>query len=101
MLSAWPESSEPPHFSADEVHVWAVPLSVQGATADEFTAFLSSDDCDRAASFKSAEARRRFIISHAALQTLLGRYLETSPRDIRSPSVRMANHDSTVRTRRA
>ena len=82
MLSSWPETSEPPRLSADEVHVWAVPLSAAEATADEFTALLSSEDCDRAARFKSADARRRFIVSHAALQTLLGHYLKGPPKDI-------------------
>lgn len=82
MLSDWSKISEPPHLSSDEVHVWAVPLSVQEATTDEYKAMLSSDDCDRAARFKSAEACRRFVVSRAALQTLLGRYLKKSPRDV-------------------
>jgi 4'-phosphopantetheinyl transferase len=44
---------------------------------------LSSDERERAARFKFATDRERYIIAHGALRSILGSYLKVAPADLR------------------
>jgi 4'-phosphopantetheinyl transferase len=80
MTTSWPHINEPVELSADESHVWAVPLAA-AAAADEW-AVLSDDERRRAERFQAADACRHFVVARAALRRLLGRYTSTFPSDI-------------------
>lgn len=78
----WPRCASPPKLSADEVHVWAVPLDVEQPVLSLFAESLSADERRRAERFHFEHVRRRFVNSHGALRQLLGRYLGAQPADI-------------------
>ncbi|MFK7742382.1 MAG: 4'-phosphopantetheinyl transferase superfamily protein [Planctomycetota bacterium] len=63
-------------LSADEVHVWAVPLTGE---AEPFAALLSAAEQDRVQRFRFADHQRRYQIGHGALRRILGGYLGKDP----------------------
>lgn len=78
----WPKATPPIELSADEVHVWAVPLESAAASRDELWAILSADERERAGRFRFDDVRRRFVTARAALRMLLGRYAALAPANI-------------------
>lgn len=64
--------------AADEVHIWTAPLD----TAIEYDN-LTEDERARAARFKMERIRIQFIAARTHLRTILSRYLNTEPRDVR------------------
>lgn len=78
----WPRRASPPKLTADEVHVWAVPLVIEDSTLRLFAELLSPDERARAERFHFERVRRRFIASHGAVRQLLGRYLGIEPADV-------------------
>jgi 4'-phosphopantetheinyl transferase len=64
------------------VHIW--PVSIEGpvAVVDQFRSLLSADETARAARFRFEHLQHSFILARGALRILLGRYLNTSPRDL-------------------
>jgi 4'-phosphopantetheinyl transferase len=71
----WPEKAAPPSLSADEAHVWAIPIDEQHALGEDALATLSDDERWRANQFRLDALRRRFVTARAALRRLLGEYL--------------------------
>jgi 4'-phosphopantetheinyl transferase len=69
--------------SPGEVHVWSVDLDVPSERVGSLGGVLSEDELLRAAAFKVEEGRRRFVVTRAALRTLLGRYLGREAVDLR------------------
>jgi 4'-phosphopantetheinyl transferase len=66
----------------DEIHVWCIPL--QGGEEERgLRHILMPDERDRADRFHFTEDCNRWIKSRSALRLILGRYLDTSPRDVR------------------
>lgn len=61
------------------VHVWRVELDQPAAVVDRLARRLSADQERRVAGFHSDALRRRFVVAHGALRTILGRYLEADP----------------------
>ncbi|CAG0930688.1 4'-phosphopantetheinyl transferase [Thermoflexales bacterium] len=61
------------------VHVWYVSLEQPAPLTHQLEQLLSSDERERAARFHFEHDRRRFIVGHGALRTLLGRYLQVEP----------------------
>jgi 4'-phosphopantetheinyl transferase len=78
----WPEPNDWVVLSADDVHVWTVPLNAPGARLAEFTARLTDEERLRADRFMREDVRRRFIVARAGLRTILGRYLAMPPEDV-------------------
>ena len=64
-------------MSADEVHLWRVPLDDSRTT--ELRATLSPDERARAHRFHFERDRRRFIVARGCLRTILGQYLKKDP----------------------
>ncbi|MDO8540966.1 MAG: hypothetical protein Q7S40_11065 [Opitutaceae bacterium] len=78
----WPAPS-PPHFlEPDEAHVWRTSLLASDAHIDAFAQTLSADERERAARFRFAIHRRRFVAGRGKLRSLLGRYLGHAPADL-------------------
>lgn len=59
-----------------EVHVWRIPLDPPRAGASSLLPCLSDDERGRAAAFHFEADRDRYVVAHAALRTLLSRYLD-------------------------
>lgn len=61
----------------EQVHIWRISLAP--AEPERYRATLSAEERDRADRFRADRHRRRFIVAHAALRLVLGRYLEWEP----------------------
>jgi 4'-phosphopantetheinyl transferase len=68
----------PPPLLPRELHVWRVELDRPPA-ADVLAGRLSAEERRRAERFVREIDRRRFLVGHAALRTILGRYLDIPP----------------------
>jgi len=69
--------------ASDEVHTWCVSLDVPPDTSGDLYATLTSDERNRSARLRFERDRRRFVVAHGALRTLLGRYLGIPPGAVR------------------
>ena len=84
----------PPPLPADEVHAWAVPLGVSPESSDKSQepsnslaldsrlSTLDSHERERATRFTRDDLRRRFVVAHTALRTILGHYLGIEPGEV-------------------
>jgi len=66
-----------------EIHVWHANLAVAEQSIDRLLKLLDTDEQSRAARFLVAHAREQYIVSHAFLRVVLGRYLQIQPLAIR------------------
>lgn len=66
----------------DHVHFWFTPLAEADSRVPELRHLLSREEALRGERFRFERDRSSYIISHAVLRQLLGRYLDMSPRDI-------------------
>jgi 4'-phosphopantetheinyl transferase len=80
--SDWPVCDDWPELAGDEAHVWAVPLVMRLAAADQLTHALNLEEQERANDFRLDDARRRFVIARGALRHLLGKYLGLQPGEV-------------------
>jgi 4'-phosphopantetheinyl transferase len=71
-----------PTPATGEVHVWSVALDLPPAGIARIAKVLATDELQRAAEIRSEDARRRFLITRAALRLLLGRHLERDPAEL-------------------
>jgi 4'-phosphopantetheinyl transferase len=62
-----------------EVDVWQISLTQPGTAYEPLTDLLCSSEHERAERFKFDRHRRRFVVAHAALRSILSQYLETAP----------------------
>jgi len=72
-------SSGGPALSDGEVHVWRIPLEVEGESSPRRARLLSPDERERMARFRFDVHRNRFALRRAALRVILGRYLGQDP----------------------
>ena len=79
--AAWKTATSHPPIGPGEVHVWRAPLAETDVPA--LGQVLSPDEWIRAERFHFALDRARFISGRGLLRTILGRYLDLSPRDLR------------------
>jgi len=67
----------------DDVHVWRAALDVEPRRMALLLPLLTPEERTRAARFRLARDRDRFIAGRARLRLLLGRYLAVPPAEIR------------------
>ena len=77
----WRPAVTHPNLTPGEVHVWRAALS--NSHPAEFGAVLSPDEWMRARRFHFERDRSRYICGRGLLRTILGRYLEIDPRNLR------------------
>lgn len=65
----------------DDVHVWRATLT--GIDPARFEPTLSADEQERAARFRFARDRHRYVVTRGVLRALLGRYLNQAPERLR------------------
>jgi 4'-phosphopantetheinyl transferase len=73
---------ECPSFKPQEVHIWLILLDDPRLCGECCQTFLSEDEVDRASRFKFDRDRRRFLVSHAALRSILAAYLKGPPQGV-------------------
>jgi 4'-phosphopantetheinyl transferase len=76
----WPASAIPTAISADEVHLWAWPLSPDDLSAH--SEILDAAELQRMYSFHFAPDRERYAVAHANLRRILGGYLNQPAKKI-------------------
>ena len=67
----------------DEVHVWHIALDLPENAIAPLLELLDAEERNRAARFKFPAPRNQFVVSHAFVRSVLGRYLQIDARDIR------------------
>lgn len=65
-----------------EAHVWHADLGMPPNQVDPFYGLLDREEQDRASRFRIRILRDEFVLSHAFLRLVLGKYLEIDPRDV-------------------
>lgn len=68
-----------PRLSPGELHVWQVDLDAAPPVLAALAEHLSPEERRRSDRFVREADRRRYVASHAALRTILGRYLGLPP----------------------
>lgn len=82
MRVVWPALSIVPELNGTDVHVWAVPLRVDGERLAELRALLSPDEVAKAERIIVPGKREQSIVARGALRTLLAQYTGVPPRDL-------------------
>lgn len=81
--NSWPEAPEQPDCGADDVHVWRAYLNQDGMTAQSLADLLSPDEHQRAEQYHFQRDREHFIVARGILRTILSRYLNVPPGQLR------------------
>ena len=79
-LVTWNQPSPFPTLTEDAVHLWRIPLDTPPV---HVAALLSSEERQRADSFRFTRHRDRFITAHGMLRRLLAAYLHIEPTQLR------------------
>ncbi len=77
-----PVEDPPAAEVATAVHLWRVDLNPAPETLAALAEILSVEECQKLQSFQFEADRRRYLVSHAALRRILGRYLGLPPRHV-------------------
>jgi 4'-phosphopantetheinyl transferase len=80
-LADWKAVSEPPPLRPGEVHVWRVELA--DGDLEALRPLLSLAESIRAERFHFSRDRARFTAGRGRLRTILGRYLDLPPHELR------------------
>jgi 4'-phosphopantetheinyl transferase len=70
-------------LSNSEIHIWRSNINISKSLANEMLPILSSDEKERANSFKFDEHRLKFIAARSTLRKILSCYLEIDPASIK------------------
>jgi 4'-phosphopantetheinyl transferase len=73
------EKNRPLHIVERDVHVWGAVLEEPGASVETGILMLGTTERMRAARFVRDLDRRRYVLAHATVRVILGRYLDCSP----------------------
>jgi 4'-phosphopantetheinyl transferase len=67
----------------DDVHVWRATLTWPEAAAHRLEQCLAADERDKMERFRFEKDRRRYLVGRGLLRSLLGRYLDVAPQELR------------------
>jgi len=79
----WSRPPLSPRLSNDEVHVWIAHLDLPAASLQKLQDTLSAGEKDRAERFRFPRDRQCYVAAHGLLRTILGRYVDVEPRQLR------------------
>jgi 4'-phosphopantetheinyl transferase len=79
----WSAASELPALEADMVHVWSASLGAAPSTVQSLLRTLTPDEVSRAERFHFQKDREHFIVARGLLRSILSRYLDTEPSQLR------------------
>lgn len=71
-----------PTTAGASVDIWTIRLDLSPSSVDAAKKLLSPGECARIDAFRNEQARRNYIISHAALRQILAGRLDVTPVDI-------------------
>jgi 4'-phosphopantetheinyl transferase len=78
-MTVWEPSPPQASLGANRVDLWRVALNVEPACQAALGDLLSSQETQQACRFQFERDRRRYLVAHAALRTILSRYLGCDP----------------------
>jgi 4'-phosphopantetheinyl transferase len=70
-------------LASDEVHVWRASLNCTAAQVEILKHILSAEELRRAGRYRFQKDREHFIVARGLLRTILGRYLDVEPGQLR------------------
>jgi 4'-phosphopantetheinyl transferase len=79
----WQQDTTRNFTVGNEIDVWRVKTADHLALIAQLIKLLLPDEVKRAERYYQEKDRQRFIVSRAALRTILGQYLDQKPEDIR------------------
>ena len=82
-MPSWPPPPDQSSLETNDVHIWRASLEQSPTIVEELRQLLSPDEQSRADRFHFEKDRRHFTTARGYLRTLLGRYLEIAPAEIR------------------
>jgi len=71
----WHPPHELPPLLGEAVHIWSVRLDINPAQVHRLGETLAEDERERAAAFRFAHLRARFVVTRAVVRQLLARYV--------------------------
>jgi 4'-phosphopantetheinyl transferase len=80
--STWQSAVPGKPLSSNDVHVWCASLDIDILQSKNLSMNLSADELARAGRFRFERDRKRFILAHAFLRVIIGRYLEINPHQL-------------------
>ena len=75
----WETPPDGPELKSHQVHIWRLFLNLASDSAQALELSLSKDEAEHAARFHFAADKRRFIVAHAGLRSILARYVPCEP----------------------
>jgi len=78
-ITDWIPPPEPLHLQEGHVHIWRASLDVPPPSFQLLSAFLNSEESQRADRFVQEHDKHHFTAGRAVLRLLLGRYLHCTP----------------------
>jgi 4'-phosphopantetheinyl transferase len=82
-VSPWCSAPKLPRLDRDEVHVWRAALNLEKPRLHSLKQILSEDERARTERFYFEKDREHFIAARGLLRTILGRYLDQEPSELR------------------
>ena len=79
----WSAPPENLNLASEGVHIWRVSLMQPEVVIERCRGLLPADEIARAERFHFERDRRRFVVSHSMVRSVLGRYLELKPQELR------------------
>jgi len=76
---AWLQAPSALNLPDDTIHIWRMNLDVSCSHRQAYYELLNSAERKRAARYRFAEPRNRFIVARAELRQLIGRYINRAP----------------------
>lgn len=80
--NAWEPAPKALALGQREIHIWRVELEHAERHVADLARCLAAEEVARAAHFRFARDRRRYVVTRAVLRTLLGRVLSMAANDI-------------------
>jgi 4'-phosphopantetheinyl transferase len=82
MADGWCTVSSVPLLRTDVVHVWCVAVEALAPCASYFDGLLDQRERDLGAAFHAVADRTRHVVARGALRSLIGQYLDITPRSV-------------------
>src|SRR5215471_10678933 len=82
-VRSWFAAREMPALEAGAVHVWSASLVAAPSRIQSLLQTLTADEVSRAERFHFQKDREHFIVARGLLRTILSRYVDVEPSQVR------------------
>ena len=79
----WQIPQTGPILSSNDVHLWRAKLDQSDECIKQLTQMLSDEEQRKTERFHFDKDRKRFVVTHGVLRTILSRYLDVEPNRLR------------------